>query len=86
MATRSLPKVVFDGRLMLEDAAAKNLDPKQLASRAKGKDRLSLRTVYRFLSGEVQTQNTARILARIIGRPVSRYIVRSPSQSEALAS
>lgn len=84
MATRSLPKVVYDGTLMLEDAASKGLDPKKLAAATKGKDRLSLRTVYRFLSNEVQTPNTARILAAVIGRSVARYIVRS--RQEAIAS
>lgn len=84
MATRSLPKVEYDGRLMLEDAAAKSLDAKKLAALTKGKDRLSLRTVYRFLSGNVQTANTARVLAAVIGRPVARYIIRS--RSEAVAS
>lgn len=83
MATRSLPTVTYDGRLLLEDAAAKGLEPKDLADKSKGK--LSLRTVYRFLSNEVQTGRTARILASIVGRPVGRYLVRS-SRRLAVAS
>lgn len=78
MATRSLPRVTFNGQLLLEDAAAKGLDAKALAQKTTGKNRLSLRTVYRFLSGEVQTSRTANILASVIGKPVSRYIVRTP--------
>lgn len=74
MATRSLPQVAYDGRLMLEDAATKGLDPKSLARKSRG---ISLRTVYRFLSNQVQTTATAKELARVIGRPVGRYVIRS---------
>lgn len=79
MATRT-PRVAFDGRLMAEDAAAKKLDAKKLAL----KTRLGLRTVYRFLSGEVQTQTTANALAKAIGQDVARYVIRT--RREAMAS
>jgi hypothetical protein len=81
MATRSFPQVAYDGRLMAEDAAVKGLDAKDLAARSGGE--LSLRTVYRFLSNDVQTPRTARILARLIGRPVGRYVIRSGSRAVA---
>jgi hypothetical protein len=66
---------------MTEDAAAKGLEPKDLARLARG--RLSLRTVYRFLSNEVQTGRTAKELAKIVNRPVSRYVIRTASQAVA---
>lgn len=75
MATRSLPQIAYDGRLMAEDAAVKGLEPKDLAVRSRGQ--LALKTVYRFLGNEVQTGRTAKILAHIIGRPVSRYVIRT---------
>jgi len=65
---------------MLEDAASKGMDPKALARKCEG---ISLRTIYRFLSNQVQTTHTANELARVIGRPVGRYVIRS---REALAS
>lgn len=71
---RSLPRVAYDGKLMAEDVAEKGWEPRDLARRAKG---ISLRTVYRFLSGEVQTAHTAKELARVIEQPISRYLIRS---------
>lgn len=83
MATHSLPKVTYDGQRMAEDAAAQGLGARELADKTRGK--VSERTVYRFLSGEVQTVETAKILARVLGRRVARYIVRA-ARPEALAS
>lgn len=74
MATRSLPKVTYDGQLLAEDAAEKGWEPRDLARKARG---LSERTVYRFLSGEVQTPHTAKELARVVGQPISRYLIRA---------
>lgn len=81
MATRLVPRVAYDGRLMAEDAAAKGLGPQELADKTLGK--LSQRTVYRFLSNEVQTNRTARVLAGVLGRNVARYVIRSRSQAVA---
>lgn len=81
MATRSQPRITYNGQLMAEDAASKGFDAKKLAKLSDG--RLSLRTIYRFLSNEVQTVTTANELARIIGRPVSRYVVRSEERVPA---
>lgn len=75
MAMRSIPRVRYNGQLLMEDAAAAGLDAKALADRANGA--LTLRTIYRFLSGEVQTVQTANVLAAVLGQPVGRYVARS---------
>lgn len=74
MATRRLPRVAYDGQLMAEDAAGKGWGPQELAAQTIGQ--VSQRTVYRFLSNEVQTVTTAKALAAALGRPVSRYLLR----------
>lgn len=83
MATRSVPKIAFDARLMAEDMAAQGLTPQTLPDKANGK--VSLRTVYRFLNGEVQSTRTALVLATALGFTPERYLIRS-SASHALAS
>lgn len=79
MAIRLLPRVAYNGQLMAEDAASKGWGPRELASLANGA--LSQRTVYRFLSNEVQTVATATVLAGLLDKPVERYIVRSSSSA-----
>lgn len=81
MATRSMPRVAFDGQLMAEDAAVKGWGPQELAAKTRGK--LSQRTVYRFLSNEVQTTRTAKILASVLGYSIRRYLI-SASRSAVL--
>jgi len=66
---------------MTEDAAFKGLDARKLAQLSDG--RISLRTVYRFLSNQVQTVTTATELARLIGRPVGRYVLRASEEIPA---
>ena len=51
----------------------KGLDLDDLA-RKSGK---SSRTVYRFISGDVQTPETATKLAAALGNRVSRYLIRA---------
>lgn len=80
MAAR-LPRVAYDGQLMTEDAASKGLDARALAAKVSGK--LSMRTVYRFLSNEVQSSATAVLLADAIGYDVGRYVIRSRSEAAA---
>ncbi len=73
MATRRrLPTVTFDGDLMTRDAAGKGWGPQQLADATPG---ISQRTVYRFLSNEVQTVTTAKALAKALGYSVRRYLI-----------
>jgi hypothetical protein len=79
---RTLPRVAYDGRLMAEDAAAKGLEPRDLVNTLRG--HVSQRTIYRFLSNDVQSGRTAKLLAEAIGHDVSRYVIRS--RSEAIAS
>lgn len=73
MATTSMPRLQFDGRKLYEDAVAKGLDIPALVQRS-GK---SQRTVYRFITGDIQSTDTAQALARAIGYSVSRYLIRS---------
>ncbi|MEZ5421010.1 MAG: helix-turn-helix domain-containing protein [Vicinamibacterales bacterium] len=73
MATNSMPRLQFDGRKLYEDAVAKGVDIAQLVDRS-GK---SQRTVYRFITGELQTAETAQALSRALGYSVSRYLIRS---------
>jgi len=75
MATRQMPRVRFDGQLMTEDAAAKGWGPRELAR--KTKPAIHQRTVYRFLANDVQTVPTATALAKALGQPVERYILRA---------
>lgn len=81
MSTRSTPKVSYDGRLMTEDAASMNLGPQQLADLTNGQ--VAKRTVYRFLSNQVQTRRTAGILASVLCQDVARYVIRSRTSAAA---
>ena len=76
MAT-NLPRASFNGQLVVDDMAAKGWEIKDLAREAE----VSLRTAYRFLCGELQTVYTAKQIARALGRPVGRYLIRSGSQA-----
>jgi predicted transcriptional regulator len=75
MAT-NLPRVTFNGQLVAEDMAAKAWEIKDLAREAN----ISLRTAYRFISGELQTITTGRQIARALGKPISRYLIRAAAQ------
>lgn len=60
----------FDGAKAAYDMAAKGWEVADLARESK----LSVRTVYRFLNGEVQTKKTARAIAEAMGFAVRRYL------------
>lgn len=80
MSMNSLPSVRFNTQLMAEDMAAKGWDVKDLAGKTKD---VSLRTTYRFLTGELQTIRTAKALAEALGRSLGRYLVRSSEANVA---
>jgi hypothetical protein len=69
MATRRLPRVAFDGRVMTEDVAAKGWTPQELARRTNGE--VHKRAVYRFLSNQVQTVTTATVSAKSWAAPAT---------------
>lgn len=75
MAT-PLPKVSFDGQLMAEDMASQGIDG-ALALWNLTNRRVAHKTICRFLSGEVQSTRTARVLAAALGFEVERYVIRS---------
>lgn len=60
---------------MTEDAAVKGWGPQELAAQLRGV--VSQRTVYRFLSNEVQTVATARAIASVLGYSIRRYLISS---------
>jgi transcriptional regulator with XRE-family HTH domain len=68
----------FNGQLMADDIALRGWKPSELARRANVADM----TVYRFLSGEVQTAPVAKRLAKALGKPLSRYLI--PSSESAV--
>jgi ribosome-binding protein aMBF1 (putative translation factor) len=59
----------FDGAKVAFDMAGNGWDVPELATRAK----VSVRTVYRFISGELQTHKSAKKLAVALGFSVRRY-------------
>lgn len=69
----------FDGSKAAYDMAAKGWEIVDLA-RHSG---LSVRTVYRFVNGQVQTARTARAIAKALGFAVRRYLVEAPQQAVA---
>lgn len=79
MATNPMPRLQFDGRKLYEDAVAKSLDIAGLVERS-GR---SQRTVYRFITGELQTAETAKALAKAVGYSVSRYLIRTSEGATA---
>lgn len=83
MAMNSLPSVRFNTQLMTEDMAAKGWEIKDLAAQTSN---ISLRTAYRFFTGELQTIRTARSLAAVLGQPIDRYLIRASDSAEAVAS
>lgn len=72
------PVIRFDTQRMAEDIALKGWTKVDLAKRARVADM----TVIRFLRGERQTGKTAKKLAKALGHPVERYLIRL---SEAVA-
>jgi hypothetical protein len=77
MATTE-PVVEFNRQLMAEDAAAKGFTKLRWSQKAKVSDM----TVIRFLRGEKVTPAMVAKLAKPLGHPVERYIVR---KTEAVA-
>lgn len=72
MATHTEPVVEFNRQLMAEDAAAKGFTKLLWSQKAKVSDM----TVIRFLRGERVTAAMVAKLAKPLGHPVERYIVR----------
>lgn len=68
----SAPVVEFNRQLMAEDAAAKGFTKLRWSQRAKVSDM----SVIRFLRGERVTPALVAKLAKPLGYPVERYIVR----------
>lgn len=72
----AMPSIKFDSQLVAEDMAARGWEPKQLAVRAG----ISTRTLYRFMSGELQTVGVARRVAEALGfETPERYVIRTSS-------
>ena len=66
----------FDSQRLAEDMALKGWTKEGLAKRARTSDM----TVIRFLRGERQTPQTAKKLAKALGRSVSRYLISSSAE------
>jgi transcriptional regulator with XRE-family HTH domain len=66
-------RVQFNAQLIAEDMAEKGWTKLELANRAGVSDM----TVIRFLRGESQTAPTAKKLAKALGRPIGRYLIRA---------
>jgi hypothetical protein len=69
----------FNTALLAEDIALRGWLPIDLARKAGVADM----TVYRFLSGEVQTARTAKKLAEAMGYSVRRYLISSRTKAVA---
>lgn len=69
----AMPRVRFDGQHLFEDMAAKGWELRELAAHAD----VSLRTAYRFVTGELQTISVAQKLAAALGQTPERYLVRT---------
>jgi transcriptional regulator with XRE-family HTH domain len=72
MRASGISPVQFNAQLLVEDMSAKGWLPTDLAREAG----VSGMTVTRFLRGDHRTPRTAKKLARALGRPVSRYLLR----------
>lgn len=81
MAT-GLPRLAYNGKLAFEDMVAKSLEIEDVVRKSK----LSQRTVYRFFSGELQTSNTAKRIAKALGYSTRRYLIRSEEPQEQAAA
>lgn len=68
--------VRFDGTKVAYDMTAKTWEIADLA-RNSG---LSVRTVYRFINGEVQTRKTAKAIAAALGFSIRRYMVEASQE------
>lgn len=69
----------FNGALLADDIALRGWLPIDLARKAEVSDM----TVYRFLSGEVQTARTAKKLAEAMGYSVRRYLIAASRRAVA---
>jgi hypothetical protein len=69
----------FNAKLLADDIALRGWLPIDLARKARVADM----TVYRFLSGEVQTPRTAKKLAGAMGYSVRRYLISASRQAVA---
>jgi transcriptional regulator with XRE-family HTH domain len=71
----------WDVQLMSDDMAAKGWSKRDLAFHAK----VSSPTPVRFLNGTSQSAGTAKKLAKALGKPLERYLIRASRQSEQVA-
>lgn len=69
----------YDGQKVAFDMAAKTWEIADLAAATQ----LSTRTIYRFISNEVQTRKTAKAIAKALGYSVRRYMLALESREVA---
>lgn len=74
-------RIQFNAQLIAEDMTENGWTKLDLAKRAKVSDM----TVIRFLRGERQTAPTAKRIAKALGYPVRRYMVRSSDNVSSAA-
>lgn len=72
METPSRPRPHWNAQLLADDMGAKGWMMTDLAREAV----ISNKTVTLFFQGERQTAKTVRKMAKALGRPISRYLVR----------
>lgn len=73
-----LPTVRYNAQRLAEDIAARGWSVDECARRA----RLSYRTLYRFLRGEVQTPRTLVRAAKALGTKPDSYVIREAARPE----
>lgn len=71
-----IPKLAYDGSLIIRDAALRGWN---IATLARCAD-IHHATAYHFVSGRRQTAKTASSLALALGRPVRRYLAAQESK------
>lgn len=71
--------VRYNVQLIAEDMASRGLQPVDVARQAE----LSPATISRFFDGRHQTARTAARIAKILKRPIARYIVREAQAAVA---
>lgn len=71
--TKRRPRVSFNSQRLAEDIALKGWTMRDTAKASGVCDM----TVARFLRGEFQTARTMTLLARALGRPAGRYLIRA---------
>lgn len=69
--TTSLPTARYDVALIVRDMTVRGWNRAKLAKSA----RVSIPTISKFLSGEVQTAGSAAKISKALGRTVERYLI-----------